>query len=146
MVVLMPARFSDAEEQEWVTRMLARLDRRDNRRRPSDAALEQRAGELSGRYLDGRAVPTSVRWVGNQQARWGSCSIDEGAIRLSRRLQGMPGWVIDYVLVHELTHLLVPGHGRDFWELVGRFPRSERARGYLAGISEAKGLPWDDDG
>jgi len=39
--------------------------------------------------------------------------------------------------VHELAHLLVPGHGPDFWELVGRYPRSERARGYLEGIAAA---------
>jgi predicted metal-dependent hydrolase len=146
VVVLMPARFSVAEEREWVRRMVTRLERRDVRRRPSDAGLEHRAAELSRRYLDGRAVPASVRWVDNQHARWGSCSVDDSAIRLSRRLQGMPPWVLDYVLLHELAHLLVPGHGSDFWQLVSRFPRCERARGYLAGVSDdAKGLHWNDD-
>ena len=52
----------------------------------------------------------------------------------------MPAWVVDYVLVHELAHLLVPGHGADFWELVSAYPRCERARGYLEGVSAASGL------
>jgi predicted metal-dependent hydrolase len=86
-----------------------------------------------------------VRWADNQQARWGSCSIDDGSIRLSRRLEGMPPWVVDYVLLHELAHLLVPGHGPDFWALVQRYDRSERARGYLQGVSDAAGLPLPDD-
>ena len=52
----------------------------------------------------------------------------------------MPSWVLDYVLVHELAHLRVPGHGPKFWALVDRYPRTERARGYLDGISAAAQL------
>ena len=145
MVVLIPARFTRAQESEWVETMLERLEKRENRRRPNDQALTTRAGELARRYLDGQVEPSSVRWVDNQQQRWGSCTIDDGSIRLSDRLQGMPAWVIDYVLLHELAHLLVPGHGPDFWALLEPYPRTERARGYLEGVSEAAGLPWTDD-
>jgi len=145
VVVMMPARISRAEEREWVEAMLARLDRQELRRRPTNDGLMARAQELSRRYLDGRAAPESVRWVGNQQSRWGSCTISDRTIRLSKRLQGTPSWVIDYVLLHELTHLLVPGHGPDFWARVRRYPRTERARGYLEGVSAVAGLPWDED-
>jgi predicted metal-dependent hydrolase len=145
VVVLIPARFTRAQESEWVETMLERLEKRENRRRPNDQALTIRAGELARRYLDGQVEPSSVRWVDNQQQRWGSCTIDDGSIRLSDRLQGMPAWVIDYVLLHELAHLLVPGHGPDFWALLEPYPRTERARGYLEGVSEAAGLPWTDD-
>lgn len=144
-VVLVPARMSKAEEQRWVTLMLERLDRQDARRRPSDAQLLARAEELCARYLDGRARPTSVRWVANQANRWGSCTPADGTIRLSSRLKGMPEWVLDYVLLHELAHLLVPGHGPDFWAYVARFPRIERARGYLEGVSAAAGLDLPPD-
>ena len=143
-VILLPARLSRAEERRWVGEMLERLARQDARLRPSDSDLLVRAGELSRRYLDGRARPSSVRWVGNQGSRWGSCTPVDGSIRLSTRLQGMPPWVVDYVLVHELAHLLVPGHGPDFWAQVSRYPRTERARGYLEGVSAAAGLA--DDG
>ena len=57
----------------------------------------------------------------------------------------MPPWVVDYVLVHELAHLIVPGHGADFWKLVGNYPKAERARGYLEGVAAAAHLPMEGD-
>lgn len=145
VVVLVPSRISAAEEREWVEVMLQRLDRQESRRRPTDEGLLARATELSRRYLDAQAAPESVRWVANQQSRWGSCTMSDRTIRLSKRLQGMPSWVIDYVLVHELAHLIVPGHGPDFWARVAHYPRTERARGYLEGVSAVAGLRWNED-
>jgi predicted metal-dependent hydrolase len=139
-VVLIPARMTRAEERHWVEVMLERLAKQDRRRRPGDETLLTRARDLSRRYLGGRADPASVRWVGNQGSRWGSCTPADRTIRLSHRLQGMPGWVVDYVLVHELAHLIVPGHGPQFWAEVERYPRAERARGYLEGVAAASGL------
>ncbi len=144
IVVLLPARMSQAQERHWVGAMVARLERQEHRRRPSDAALQERAKELSRRYLDGAALPASVRWVDNQRSRWGSCTPADRTIRLSTRLQGMPAWVIDYVLLHELAHLVEAGHDARFWELVGRYPRTERARGYLEGVSAAAGVTMLD--
>ncbi|MCP2340151.1 M48 metallopeptidase family protein [Actinomadura rupiterrae] len=145
VVVMLPSRLSKAEEEQWIATILQRLADRERRRRPSDADLESRAHELNRRYLAGRAVPASVRWVENQRTRWGSCTPDDGTIRLSTRLRGMPSWVVDYVLVHELAHLLVPGHGADFWELVGNYPKADRARGYLEGVAAAAHLPMESD-
>ncbi|HEX8343160.1 MAG TPA: M48 family metallopeptidase [Actinoplanes sp.] len=148
VVVLIPDRFSRAEETEWVARMLARLAAREERIRRTDNELLIRARRLIGRYLADhadQAVPASVRWVTNQNGRWGSCTPDDGTIRISHRIQEMPDWVIDYVLLHELAHLVVPSHSADFWELVNRYPKSERARGYLEGISAATGLVLADD-
>jgi len=140
VVVMIPARMTRAEEKEWVATMLGRLERSERRRRPSDATLMRRAKELNTRYLDGDAVPLTVRWVDNQGSRWGSCTPADRAIRLSRRLQGMPGWVIDYVLVHELAHLIEIGHTSRFWALVDRYPKAERAKGFLEGVAAATPL------
>ena len=146
VVVMIPARMSRAEEREWVATMLARLERSEKRRRPSDATLVRRARDLNARYLDGQATPGTVRWVDNQNSRWGSCTPADRAIRLSRRLEGMPSWVIDYVLVHELAHLLEVGHTARFWKLVDRFPKAERAKGFLEGVAAASqlGIVADD--
>jgi hypothetical protein len=144
-VVMIPARFTYAQECEWVERMVARLSAQDRRRRPPDADLMARATDLSRRYLGGVARPASVSWVANQKARWGSCTPVDRTIRLSARLQGMPSWVIDYVLVHELAHLLEQGHGPRFWALVESYPRTERARGYLEGFTAARDHRIGDD-
>ncbi len=136
-VVAIPARFTRAQEREWVDKMLGRLATQDQRRRPSDEALLRRAKELSRAYLGGRAVPASVAWSSRQGKRWGSCTTVDRSIRISDRLQGMPTWVLDYVLVHELAHLLHAGHGPRFWEQVAAYPQAERARGFLDGYAHA---------
>jgi predicted metal-dependent hydrolase len=147
IVVLIPARFTRAEEAEWVGRMVERVRGTATRARPAgDAELARRARELSARYLRGRAVPASVRWVPPMRTRWASCTPADRTIRLSRRLQDMPGWVQDYVLLHELAHLIEAGHGPAFWALLASYPRTERARGYLDGVSAAAHLQIDDDG
>jgi predicted metal-dependent hydrolase len=137
IVVLIPAAMSKRDEDQWVADMVARLERKEQRARPSDDQLLARAATLNDTYFGGLATPSSVRWVTNQQQRWGSCSPGDRSIRLSERLQGMPSWVVDYVLVHELAHLLEHGHDAKFWAWVDRYPRSERARGYLLGWSAA---------
>jgi predicted metal-dependent hydrolase len=144
-IVLIPARFTRVQEEEWVGRMIARLSAQDRRRRPADVELVDRAAELSDRYLGGLARPTSVSWATNQNSRWGSCTPADGTLRLSTRLQGMPAWVIDYVLLHELAHLVEQGHGPRFWALLEAYPRTERARGYLEGFAAARDLRIGDD-
>ncbi|MDQ6849357.1 MAG: M48 family metallopeptidase [Actinomycetota bacterium] len=140
IVVMIPGRFTRKEEAEWVQRMVARLSTTPRELARGDTSLAQRAEQLSACYLGGRARPSTVRWVKPMRTRWASCTPSESTIRLSQRLQDMPAWVRDYVLVHELAHLIVPGHGPDFWALVGRYPRTERARGYLDGVSAAAQL------
>jgi predicted metal-dependent hydrolase len=148
VVVLIPGQFSRAEEREWVDRMLERLAARDQRTRRTDTELASRARRLADRYLPDHpdaANPVSIRWVNNQNGRWGSCTPADRTIRISDRIMDMPDWVIDYVLLHELVHLVVPSHSAKFWALVGRYPRAERARGYLEGISAAGGAAFQED-
>lgn len=144
-MVLIPARFTRAQEREWVARMLARLSAQERRRRPDDEELMSRAQTLSERYLRSLAHPASVSWVSNQNSRWGSCTPADRSIRLSTRLLGMPAWVLDYVLLHELAHLIQPGHGPSFWSLLDTYPRTERARGFLEGFAAARDLPVEED-
>lgn len=154
-VVAIPANFTKAQEGEWVHRMLDKLRlqgvRRSTvagRRRPAtDTALASHAAELSGKYLAGRAVPSSVRWVSNQNSRWGSATPADGTIRLSDKLRTMPQWVIDYVLLHELAHLLVAGHNAAFWRLLEAYPETQRAKAFLEGVAFAtsRGMGPDSD-
>jgi predicted metal-dependent hydrolase len=140
IVVLIPASLTRAEESEWVTTMVERIERSERRKRLSDDDLLDRAHDLNARYFGGMATAVSVRWVDNQRSRWGSCTPGDRTIRLSARLQDMPRWVVDYVLVHELAHLLEAGHDANFWAWVDRYPKAERAKGYLTGWSAAAQL------
>ncbi|HVL85629.1 MAG TPA: M48 family metallopeptidase, partial [Pseudonocardia sp.] len=144
VIVFIPGWMSEDEEQRWVDVMVRRLERSEARRRSpgraGDEALSRRSRELARRYLDGRAEPASVRWVAPMRTRWASCTPADGTIRLSERLRDTPSWVVDYVLVHELAHLLEPGHDEAFWVWVRRYPRAERAIGYLEGLSAAAEL------
>lgn len=137
IVVSVPARMTRAEVAEMVDDLVKRVLAKEAGSTPSDHELHERALRLSAAYLEGRAVPASVRWVDTMNARWGSCTPLDRTIRLSRRLCSMPEYVVDYVLLHELTHLLVPGHGPAFWAELAGFEKLERARGYLEGWDAA---------
>src|SRR3954451_8946488 len=141
VIVLIPARFSRAEEAQWVETMIARLEGQRRRGR-TDGDLERRAARLPSAH--GVPEPATVRWVTNQNSRWGSCTPADRSVRLSHRLKTMPAWVVDYVLVHELAHLVEPCHNARFWSLVDGFPRAERAKGYLEGVAAAANLEMDE--
>ncbi len=142
LVVYLPTGLSSAEEQEWIERMRRRLEQsRERRRLNSDEALRQRAEELNREYFGGELKVESIRFVTNQNHRFGSCTPSTRTIRISHRLAEMPSWVLDYVIVHELAHLLQPNHSARFWKLVNRYKLTERARGFLM----AKGMEEEDD-
>jgi broad specificity phosphatase PhoE/predicted metal-dependent hydrolase len=124
--VSIPATMTKADEAHWVAEMLRRMDRRSA---ANNIDLARRADQLAARYRLRR--PASIRWVNNQEWRWGSCTPANGAIRISTRLAGEPAWVLDYVIVHELAHLHLARHDAAFWSLVNRYPQAERARGFL---------------
>ncbi len=150
LVVLVPDRMTRREERELIPGFVSRFLEQEAGRRPpaEDAALVERAHELFARYLaePGRAAPQfSVGWSSRQRQRWGSCTTATGQIRLSDRLRQMPDWVADYVLVHELAHLLERTHSARFHALVARYPETERAKGFLEGWSSAQGLSMAED-
>ncbi len=145
--VLAPAGMPDAELAPVIDRLRERLLRRqDKAENADDAALARRAVELNGAYFGGKLKWAELRYVSNQQRRFGSCTPAKGTIRISHRVATMPGWVRDYVLVHELAHLVEANHGPRFWKLVNRYPRTERARGYLmaVGLEPEEGAGGED--
>jgi hypothetical protein len=141
IVVYLPAHLDAATRKSTVDWLVQRLMTRY--RFPSSLTndeLLQRAIDLSERYLIGER-PSSVRWVTNQTARWGSCSYYSGDIRLSHRLCVVPAWVLDSVLVHEVAHLTYPDHSPDFHRLAAGYPRHDEAGVFLAGYSLGLSTP-----
>ncbi len=80
-------------------------------------------------------VPRRIRIAG-QKTRWGSCS-PQGTVSLNFRLMLMPAALFDYVVAHELCHLIAAHHGRAFWrELARVMPDYERRRERLHEIGQ----------
>jgi predicted metal-dependent hydrolase len=122
-------------EKELVRAAAARLRLRDRTPPEVVRALKARAGhELPARLLAMAAehgVTVARISVRDQRWRWGSCS-RSGHICLNWRLVGMPDWVRDYVLIHELMHLKRMDHSPKFWKLVGEAcPEYRVARSWL---------------
>lgn len=146
IVVMVPAGMRRSVEERAVRETVKRLLDRAADGTPVDAeSLGRRAEALAVRYLDpftdAPVRPAGVRWVSNQERRWGSCTPATGQIRLSDRMSVMPDWVLDYVLLHELAHLVEANHTARFHQILERFPRAVQARGFLEGWQAALSRP-----
>jgi predicted metal-dependent hydrolase len=138
IIILAPQRITDRELDSIARGLVTRLDKRQSLQR-SDDELERRAHELTKIYLGTTLsilcpAGVSIRWVTNQNTRWGSCTPTQGTIRISHRLQGVPDYVLDAVLLHELVHLIESGHNPRFYSFMDRYPEHEKANAFLAGF------------
>lgn len=90
--------------------------------------IQQRVADLNERYFRRPYRSVQIKYI---HSKWGSCSTD-GEIILSSKLLLCPNWVIDYVIVHELAHLIEHNHGPRFWKQVAQaLPNYERAEKWL---------------
>jgi len=124
--VNMPAWMSKADEERYVVELVGRLERRERRERTD---VQARATTLARRYDLPR--PGTVSWVPDRKSQWATCTVASKEIHVAERVSEFPAWVLDYVLVHELAHLAEANHSKRFWALVNRYPKAERARGFL---------------
>jgi predicted metal-dependent hydrolase len=124
--VQMPAWMSKADEERYVTDLVGRIIRQETRERMD---IMSRAATLARRY--DLPTPKAVTWMPNRKTQWATCVVGSREISVVERLADFPAWVLDYVLVHELAHLVEANHSARFWKLVNRYPKAERARGFL---------------
>jgi predicted metal-dependent hydrolase len=126
LTVTVPSWMNHDEQEHWITEMSRRFARKMTTDRID---LQTRARQLARQYE--LSLPDEIRWVDAMNSRWGSCTPATRRIRLSSKLAAFPDWVVDYVIVHELAHLDHPDHSAEFWAVVNRYPKAERAIGYL---------------
>ena len=131
VIVSIPARMSQREANQVVDEMVKKILHDESA--PTNIQLFDRALLLNKKYLDGKAIPVSVEWSSRMSRIWGACTIEDKKIRISDRLRDAPEYALDYLLIHELIHILIPGHGPDFRELLERYPKLDRAEGYFEG-------------
>ncbi len=82
-------------------------------RRHAQSNFADRVGELAPRL----GVPVPRVFLSSARTRWGSCNVKR-EVRLNWRLIQAAQPTIDYVVVHELAHLIEMNHSRRFWKLV----------------------------
>jgi predicted metal-dependent hydrolase len=133
--IYLPAGMNKTEEIKWVDKMIKRNERSEQKRttRKNDVWLFHRAQVFNKKFFAGE-LDFSIIYVSNQNSRFGSCTSADKTIRISEKVKTMPSWVQDYVIIHELTHLIYPDHSKKFWEKVNQYPYAERAKGYLIAI------------
>jgi predicted metal-dependent hydrolase len=141
LAVYAPSGIPDKELQSIIARFKEKLLKKklkSDLERKQD--LKEIAENLNRKYFGGRLQITAIDYSINQNSRFGCCNLKTGKILISHRLAAMPDWVRDYVIVHELAHLIVPNHSKPFHDLTAKYRWAERAIGYLM----AKGYEEED--
>lgn len=80
------------------------------------AYLDQRVSKYSAEILDGRAKTIDIQY-GIMKSRWGTCSGDR-YLKLNVELIKAPVPCVDYVVVHEICHLVQPNHDKKFYAML----------------------------
>jgi predicted metal-dependent hydrolase len=102
--------FADESLQQWLRKVII-----ESLRKNAKVILPERLQNLSERY----ELPYKEVRIGTARGRWGSCSAQKTII-LSCLLLLLPQHLVDYVLLHELTHTLEMNHGTNFWLILNR--------------------------
>jgi predicted metal-dependent hydrolase len=137
LVVHLPLGMHREEERKIIEKMKDKIEKKKQKKQLNkDDFLKTRFNEMNRKYFQGTLTVNSIEFVTNQERVNGSCTPNNCTIRLSHKLLDMPKWVLDYVIMHEMTHLVHPNHSKAFWTKVGEYKYTERARGFLM----AKGM------
>ncbi|MBU4077053.1 MAG: M48 family metallopeptidase [Euryarchaeota archaeon] len=143
LFIYIPAGLHREEESKLIEKMKQKIEQKVLKTQANkDDYLKKRFDEFNRTFFGEKLVVNSIVFVTNQEKVRGSCTPAKGTIRISHRLLDMPKWVLDYVIFHEMTHLVHPDHSSAFWEKVARFKYTERARGFLM----AKGMEDEETG
>jgi predicted metal-dependent hydrolase len=142
LYVRVPHCISDEDLQSIVKDFKVKIEKKLLKRQlNTDQALGARARELNRQYFSGKLRLDSIEYVTDQNSKFGCCDYQLRKIRIAHHVASMPAWVRDYVLIHELAHLVHHGHDADFWATVAKYRHMERAKGYLL----AKGYELNDE-
>lgn len=135
--VYLPLGMKPEEERKFIEEMKKKIEKKKQKKQiNNDDYLIKKFNEFNVKYFQGKLKVNSLEFVTNQTRVNGSCTPNQCTIRLSHKLLEMPKWVLDYVIFHEMTHLVHPNHSKAFWTKVGEYKYTERARGFLI----AKGM------
>ncbi len=123
---------------EQIAQKFLKKIKRRRVRKDSDSFLKKRAAIFNQKYFDNRLKDFSIGWSNRQKSAFGVCDSAKREARISFRVKRMPSWVVDYLIIHELAHLIFPNHSGLFWKLVRKYPKHAEARAFLKGWAMAE--------
>lgn len=130
-----PVSISEGQLYKIIDKFKARFERkRLQEELNKNTDLMAQAISLNKEYFDNKLKINKIEYAGNFNGKFGCCDYRRAYLRISHKLSVMPAWVRNYVIIHEMAHLIQPNHSRAFWDIVGRYELSERARGYLMAV------------
>ncbi len=129
--------FLPQKEIDYFTRLFLKKLQKKNKVK-TERFLTERASYLYKKYFGKNVEKFTVFWSKKQRKIFGICNHKRRIIRISSRLKKVPTWVLDYVILHELCHLVYPHHQKKFWQTVNQYPRTEKAKGFLLGMNFIK--------
>ncbi len=114
----------------WVDNCITRVRSRAAAHPEPENAAEKEARRASLKRRIAARLPEIERRTGlrsngwtvrDMHTRWGSCNTRTHHLNFSLMLATRSDTELDYVILHELVHTIVPGHGKDFYALMDRF-------------------------
>lgn len=115
------------EKENWIRKHLGKIPT-DGKDRNHPAADKKQIEEMRKKVLlyaekweREMGVHASGWTLRDMKTRWGSCTVDTGRIRLNTRLVFYPEECLEYVIVHELCHLIEPSHNQRFRNYMSAF-------------------------
>ena len=98
--------------------------------------LKKQLQRLIDKWEPVMGVKSAGFTIKKMKTRWGSCNVKSHHLNFNLLLAKVPPECAEYVVVHELTHLLEPSHNARFWSLMEYYlPGSRELRKQLAGFS-----------
>lgn len=129
--IFLPSTISKKEENYWIEKMKKRcMNKRKKQLLNTNSKLREYAEEINKKFFEGK-LEFDIEFVTNQNTRFGSCTSENKTIRISDKISDMPKWVQNYIILHEMTHLIYRDHSDNFWKKVNEYKYSERAKGFL---------------
>ncbi|MCE8423508.1 MAG: M48 family metallopeptidase, partial [Candidatus Methanoperedens sp.] len=111
LVVHLPLGMHNEDERKIIEEMKEKIEKKKQKTQINkDDYLIRRFNEFNYQYFQGKLKVNSIQFVINQEKATGSCTPNKCTIRLSHKLLEMPKWVLDYVIMHEMSHLVHPNH------------------------------------
>ena len=119
------------DKYDWIKQSLDKLEKKTqnialpevdrNLKRAERKELEHKLYWYIKKYEELLGVKVNKFSIRKMRTMWGSCSFHKASIRFNSKLYFKPDEFVEYIVLHEVCHLIEPNHSRSFYKLVARY-------------------------